>query len=104
MIIMKTVVFAFFLLCASAAFGQSAPVLPNTAQPVAFVEHPAQAAQHDMGRESYLYNANPYTYAQGEQPLWQFGSAKQEVPLGDVARAYRKDHAISRKASVVVEK
>lgn len=57
-----------------------------------------------MALESSLLGSSTYSYAQGEQPLWEFGTLKQEVPLGDVARAYRKDHALDRKAVKVFEK
>lgn len=106
---MKTTLFltVFFLACATAACAQSAPVLPNNPQPMVMTEHPVHAAQHAMGEESSLLGGavSAYTYAQGERSLWEFGpSAKRETPLGDVARAYRKDHAVVRKAEIVVEK
>jgi hypothetical protein len=53
-----------------------------------------------MGQEVSLFGPiSAYTYAQGERPLWEFGSSdKREIPLGDIARAYRKGHVIDRKA------
>lgn len=105
-VLIKTLVlaFVFCLFCATAAFGQ-ASLLVGTPQPTNFNEHVEHATQHDMGIETSLLGANnPYSYAQGEQPLWQFPTPKQEVPLGDVARAYRKDHAVSRKAEIVMER
>jgi hypothetical protein len=104
-VVLKTLVltFVFCLFCATAAFGQ-ATVLVGNPQPTTFTDHVQHASQHDMAVESSLLGNNPYSYAQGEQPLWQFPTPKQEVPLGDVARAYRRDHALSRKAEIVVER
>ncbi len=48
--------------------------------------------------------ADNYSYAKGEQPLWEFGPVSQPVPLGDVARANRKDKVAVKKAEVVFEK
>ncbi len=100
MIAIKTLVlaFVFCLFCATTAFGQS--LLVGDPQPTTFIDHVQHAVQHDMGIESNLLGSNPYSYAQGEQPLWQFPSPKQVVPLGAVARAYRKEHAIGLKEAV----
>ncbi|MGD1021442.1 MAG: hypothetical protein ABR880_01585 [Candidatus Sulfotelmatobacter sp.] len=97
---MKTLIIAFCLLCATAAVGQTATVLSNNPQPTILPDHPQHAAEHAMATETSLFGANSaYTYAQGERPLWEFGSSdKHEVPLGDVARAYRQGHIIDRKA------
>jgi hypothetical protein len=98
---MKTTIFALsFLcfLCATTAFGQSAPVLPNYPQPIQMSDHPQHATEHAMATESSLLGTSAYGYAQGEQPLAQFGTLKQETPLGDIARAYRKDRAAAAAA------
>src|ERR1700722_4442819 len=102
---MKTTIFALFFLCASAAaFGQTASVQSNNPQPISMPDDRAQhASQHDMAQESNLFNAPAYSYAQGEQPLWQFVTLKRETPLGDIARAYRKEHAMAPKAVVVLD-
>jgi len=101
---MKITIIAFCFLCATAAFGQNAPVLTNNPQQMQVPEHMEHASVHAMGQElSLLGSSSPYSYAQGERPLWEFGSVKQETPLGDVARAYRKGHTIDRKAAKVVE-
>jgi hypothetical protein len=101
---MKTAVIAFCLLCASAAFGQVGNVLTSNPQPTVIADHPLHASEHAMADESNLRGSSAYTYARGEQPVWQFGTLKPETPLGDVARAYRKDHAAERKAVIVLEK
>jgi hypothetical protein len=52
-------------------------------------DHPQHAAQHDLRPEVSLLGGGSVTYAQGERPLWEFGSDRVEVPLGDIARKYR---------------
>jgi hypothetical protein len=105
--VIKTTIFAFsFLtfLCATSAFGQNAPVLANIPQPLQMAEHAQHASEHSLAQESSLLSSSSYTYAQGEQPLAQFGTMPYETPLGDVARAYRKEHAGAAKAVVVLDK
>ncbi|MFZ0293793.1 MAG: hypothetical protein WAL52_09335 [Candidatus Sulfotelmatobacter sp.] len=95
---MKITIFALCFLCAAAAFGQTASVLYANPQPVVMPSHPEHAAAHAMGQESSLLQSSVYSYGQGEQPLWEFASDKREVPLGDVARAYRQGHVFDKKA------
>jgi hypothetical protein len=97
---MKTLIIAFGLLFATAAFGQVGNVLSSNPQPAVVPDHPQHATQHAMGQEMSLFGTtSAYTYAQGERPLWEFGSSdKREIPLGDVARAYRQGHVIDKKA------
>ena len=106
--LMKTTTFALCflcLLCATAAFGQSAPILTNNPQPIQMFEHTEHASEHAMAQESNLLGSNPYTYAHGEQPLSEFGSSpRYETPLGDIARAYRKEHAATVKPVKTLEK
>ena len=102
---MKTTIFALCFLCATAAaFGQTASVLNNTAQPLTMPEHSQQASQHAMAPESSLLGASAYSYGQGEQPVVDFGTLPRETPLGDIARAYRKEHSGVPKAVKVFEK
>jgi hypothetical protein len=100
---MKITIVALCLLCACTAFGQTAGILSNVAAPVVMADHPQHASEHAMGPESNLLGSSAYSFAQGEQPLWEFGSSKYEVPLGDVARAYRKNHVLDKKATKVSE-
>ncbi len=106
--VIRATTFAFCFLCffcASAAFAQtSAPVLTNAPQPLAMAEHIEHASEHPLAHESSLLSSSSYTYAQGEQPLAQFGTLPYETPLGDIARAYRKEHATAVKAVIVLEK
>jgi len=103
---MKTTLLVLFILWAAVAFGQTAAVLPNQVQVVEIPDHPAHASLHEMAPEQPLVGGSPstYTYAQGERPLWEFGPVSAPVPLGDVARAYRKEKLTAKKAEIVFEK
>jgi hypothetical protein len=103
---MKTTLLVLFILCAAAAFGQSAPVLSNEASITQFSQHNQHAEIHAMATENSLVGgpSDGYGYAQGEQPLWQFGPVSVPTPLGDVARAYRKEKTAAKKAEFVFEK
>ena len=91
---MKIIIFALVflsVLCATTAFAQTAPVLSGVPAPLQMAEHPQHASEHPMAQESSLLSSSSYNYAQGEQPLADFGGRlKQETPLGDIARAFRK--------------
>ena len=104
---MKTTIVALsFLcfLCATTALGQSAPVLSNIPSPIQMQDHPQHASEHPMALESSLLSSNsPYTYAQGEVPLAELGSPIYLTPLGDIARANRKEHTTAAKAIKVLE-
>jgi hypothetical protein len=101
---MKTIVIAFCLFCATAAFGQVASAISNNPQPLILTDHPQRAESHGMAPEDNLRGTGTYSMEHGDQPLWEFPSDKHETPLGDIARAYRKEHALDRKATIVVEK
>jgi hypothetical protein len=102
---MKTlIIIAFCFLCATAAFGQLGSALSNNPQPLILTDHPQRAAEHPMAQYDNLRGSTAYSIEHGERPLWEFPSEKHETPLGDVARAYRKEHAFDKKAVVVMEK
>ncbi len=104
---MKITLFVLFILCAAAAFGQTAAVLPNQPQIVEVPDHPLHAELHALATEHPLVGGGPeaYTYAKGERPLWEFGPVlPPPTPLGDVARAYRKEKQAAKKAEIVFEK
>jgi hypothetical protein len=103
--LMKTTIIVLCLLSATAAFAQSAPLLSNTPAPVVMVDHPLRASEHALAQEtSLLSSQSPYSYGKGEVPLAELGSLPYETPLGDVARAYRKEHIDAPKAALVLEK
>jgi hypothetical protein len=99
---MKITLFVLFIFCTAAAFGQSA--LSGQPQIGQSPSHPLHASVHAMAAESPLVGGGGYTYAQGERPLWEFGPVSEPTPLGDIARAYRKEKLASKKAEIVFEK
>jgi len=100
---MKKILFALFFLCATVAFGQTASVRDNNPQPTEFTDHVQHASLHAMGQESSLLGGSAYSYEHGERPLWEFETVKTVTPLGDTARALRKEHAMDKKAAKVWE-
>ncbi len=100
---MKITIVTFALCClfATAAFGQAGQLLSNVSSPVSIPDHPQHASAHALGEESNLLGSSAYSYGQGEQPLWEFGTDRHDIPLGDVARAYRKGHVLDKKATKV---
>jgi len=105
---MKITLFVLFILCTTAAFGQSGvAVLSNQPQIIESTSHPLHADHTALASEHPLVGGGPETYtsAHGERPLWEFGSPSPEPPpLGDVARAYRKEKVAAKKAEFVLEK
>ena len=101
---MKTTLFVLLILCTVSALGQ-AGVTSGQASMLSMPEHTQHASQHDLASEQSLLGASsPYSFAQGERPLWEFGPVSQPTPLGDVARAYRKEKQAAKKAEIVLEK
>jgi hypothetical protein len=96
---MKTAVFVFCLFCASASFGQ----FGGEATQLQMSDHVRHAEQHDMAHPQNILEHSEFAYEKGERPLWEFGPISQSVPLGDVARAYRKEHALVKKADILWE-
>lgn len=80
--------------------GQQAPTQPTYSVP----DHPQHASQGDLRPEQSLLGSNGVTTAHGERPLSDFPDDKRETPLGDVARAYRKEHAAAEKATIIFER
>jgi hypothetical protein len=103
---MKPTLLVLFILCAATAFGQGS-VLSNQPQIFSIPDHPQHADHSSLACEHPLVGGGEgtYTYAHGELPLWEFGSPNPApAPLGDVARAYRKEKIAARKAETVLEK
>lgn len=103
---MKTAVFvsclAFCLFCATASFAQ-AGLLGGEAQQLQMNEHVHHAEQHDMAHPQDIYEHSDYAFAQGERPLWEFGPVSHPKPLGDIAREFRKQHTLVKKADIIWE-
>ena len=104
---MKITFLALLILCAGAAFGQTAGSISSQSTPIQIPDHVMHAEQHAMAQESPLVGSTgtTYTYAQGERPLWEFGPMlPPPTPLGDVARAFRREKLAAKKAEIVFEK
>jgi len=101
---MKTSILAIFLFCAAGAFAQNGTVLQNVPQPYQPPDdRSARAVEHSMGQETSLLSGLSITYAKGEVPLSDLASPMYQTPLGDIARAYRKEHADVPKAVKTLE-
>ena len=101
---MKTTLFVLCLLCATGAFAQGGlqgSVLsgePSVFRTPSHVEH---ASQQTMTQGQSLLEASGSSYAHGERPLWEFAPQTTPAPLGDSARALRRQHAEAKKAAIV---
>jgi len=102
---MKILLVAAVVLCSVAAFGQAGS-LSSQVSVVQIPDHPMHASLTAMACERPLVGGAPdaYAYAQGERPLWEFGPISQPTPLGDIARAYRKEKVAAKKSEIVFEK
>jgi hypothetical protein len=102
---MKTTLLALCLLSASAAFGQTASLITNEPSPIHISGHQLQALQQSMQTERSLLFTGGSTSAQGERALWEAGAKPAaDVPLGDIARFYRDQHSVVKKAVKRLEK
>ena len=102
---MRLTLIAFCLLCATTAFGQTASVLTNDPQPVTMTDHPGHASQHELATPQSILAEASYSYEKGERPISEFATpGPQPTALGDVARAYRREHASVPKAEFIFEK
>lgn len=102
---MKITLFTLFLLVTTGAFGQAIGGVSSEAHMTQIPDHPQHAEQHALAAEHSLVGGGSVSYARGERPLWEFGPVSQPpVPLGDVARAVRKQKLAVKKAEIVLEK
>jgi hypothetical protein len=98
-----TLLFLFCFFCAGAAFGQSGAgygALSNEPQVLQMPSHPQHATQKAMASEQSLLETSVLIYARGQRPLWDFAKLSEPIPLGDAARALRKERAAAKKARV----
>ena len=95
--------FAICILGTVSAAGQTAGSYSLSAQPQMLVmpEHPQHASQTPLAQEQDLREQSTYIYAQGERPAWEFMPAPRFVPIADVARMLRDQHATAKKAVVI---
>jgi hypothetical protein len=102
---MKTAVFVLCFLCTTFALGQSgvgsagAAVMGSSVQ---MESHPEHASQRPIAQDQSLLEHSNFYYAQGERPLWEVQPLAHHVPLGDIARMLREEHATAKKADIVV--
>ena len=98
---MKMTFLVLFSLVTSSALAQYASI-SSQAHPYHPPENPAHASRHTLAAEQYVLSGTAYSSAQGEKPAWELPRAP-EVPLGDIARRLRTDHATLKKARFVYE-
>lgn len=99
---MKTTLLVLYLLLTSSAFGQNAGSISGQPQPYHPTGNPAHASVQPLAQEQYVLSGTHYSSAQGEKATWELPQAPV-VPLGDIARMLKKDHARLKKARVVYE-
>ena len=93
----------FFLFCSCILFSMAASgqAIGNyvNAQPQMFVmpDHPQHASQTELAPEQDLRERSVITFAQGERPLWECMPEPAFVPIADVARTLRSQHARAKK-------
>jgi len=97
----KTTILALCFLCATAAFGQIS--LSSEAHPTEFSSHQEHASQPGMARSQNVMEQSTSFHGQGQRPLWEVQPAARTIPLGDIARAVRKEHAAAKKSTIVWE-
>ena len=102
----KTLLIAAVTLCSAAALGQAAPSVSAQATPLQMADHPQHASYSSMAHENPIVGggSETYSYERGERPLSEFGPVSEPVPLGDVARTYRKERVTAKKAGILLEK
>jgi hypothetical protein len=102
---MKLVLLAMITCASAAALGQAGGSISGDAAPLQITGHPQHATFGTMATAQTLVGGpSDGMSAHGERPLWEFGPISQPVPLGDVARAYRKEKQTAKKAEFVLEK
>lgn len=95
--------FAMCILGSAGAAGQtvSSYWLSGEPQQLIMPEHSQHASQTPLAPEQDLRERSTYVYAQGERPAWEFMPAPAFVPLADLARTFRDEHARAKKAVLV---
>lgn len=99
---MKNLSLVLLVLVTTAAFGQYASTISSTPNPYHPPSNPAHASTHALAAEHSVLSGQSYSSAQGEKPMWEFPQTPA-VPLGDVARTLKVEHAKLKKARVRFE-
>lgn len=103
---MKTLLVMFCFLTTSAALAQisaGGSVLSNEPAVTSFTSHTARATQQVVAEQQSIMERSEPLVAQGERPLWEVAPKITAVPLGDIARALRKEQLTAKKAAKVWE-
>jgi hypothetical protein len=101
---MKIILVLSCIFFASLTWGQaSLSVMNGQPQPLHQASNPKHASQVPMSREESLLSSGAYTSGKGERPLWEVAPPSHTTPLGDVARALKKEHEAARKATFIRE-
>ena len=95
--------FLLFVVCiggATVVSAQSIGAALGSGQPQMIVleENPQHASQMPMAVEHDLREQGGTSWARGERPLWEVMPEVPRIPLGDVAREFKKEHEAVRKA------
>lgn len=85
------------------ASGQTASTYWLSGQPQMLImpEHPLHATQTPLAQEQDLREHSGYTYAAGERSAWEYMPAPRFEPIADLARAFKDEHVMAKKAVVV---
>ena len=101
---MKSSFFLFLgcIFCAIGAAGQTSISYSLSAEPQVFrmPEHTLHASQTELAQEQDLRERSSITYAQGERPLWEVVPPPPFVPIANLARTLRSEHARAKKALI----
>lgn len=102
---MKIAVLILCFFCTTLAFGQVAALSSSATnaepQPLQFYTHVQHATHQAMAPEASLLQPAAYLSAHGERPLWEVAKLPDVLPLGDVARALREEHQVTKKSEVI---
>jgi len=102
---MKTIcLLGLCLLCVPVAFGQYGGASAAMSSGTQFADHSQHAGPQQMAQEQNLTGFGSVYAAQGEMPISEVRLPEVKVvPLGDVARAQKKEHETVKKARFVWE-
>jgi hypothetical protein len=105
---MKTTFLVLLFFCATGGFAQvggGSISGPTLTQPFSMATHTSHAAPQQMAPKQSLLEGSGQVYiAHGERPLWEVAPPEPPtVPLGDIARMLKKEHATAKKAQFVYE-
>ena len=96
--------FLIFIAVAGASAQAGGGTLSNQPQILNIPSHPEHATVQALLPEQSLLQGSTVTAAKGELPLWDTPQKVTYVmPLGDVARFYRREHEVAKKAVLVKE-